>query len=109
MVFYDFGGLIDLFGLVRVIVGWDQAVGDFSLLRMHRRIDRRQPGMACAARMLFDRLTERIMFGVARSFGGLRRLESHVVPAEILEIAADLAETLGTHGRASTTLAGEQA
>jgi hypothetical protein len=49
------------------------------------------------------------MFRIARSLDGLRRFEPHVVPAEILEISADLAETLGTHGRTSATLAGEQA
>ena len=64
--------------------------------------------MAVKRRMLRDRLTERVMLGVARSLDRLRRLEPHVVPAEIFKITANLAETLGTHGRTSRTLAGEQ-
>ena len=65
--------------------------------------------MAMKRRMLGNRLTESVMFRVARVFSRFRRLEPHVVPAEILEISANLAETLGTHGRTSTALAGEQA
>src|SRR5881275_3790323 len=61
------------------------------------------------AGMLDDVFAERIMIFIAGSFGGLGRLETHVVPAEILEAVSALGKTLRAHGRASGTLAGEQA
>ena len=60
------------------------------------------------ARMLDDILAERIMFLIAGSLGRLGRLETHVVPAEVLKAVADLAKTLRTHGWARGTLAGEK-
>src|SRR4029079_9039784 len=38
----------------------------------------------------------------------LGRLETHVVPTEILKAVADLTETLRAHGRPRSTLAGEK-
>ena len=94
---------IFVFAVVRV----GEALGDFGLLVMNRRTDRRQAGRM-GARMLDDVLAECIMIVVARRFGRLGRLEAHVVPAEILEAVADLAEALRAHGRTSGALAGEQ-
>ena len=107
-------GIADLRGLIvrfqRVYrVGLGEAPFDLRLLRVHGRIDRRQAGVAVEHGMLKDRLAEGVMFLVTGRFRRLRRLEAHVVPAEILEIAADLAEALGPHRRFGGTLAGEQA
>ena len=59
-------------------------------------------------RMLDDVLSERVVSLVARRNGRLGRFEAHVVPAEILEVARNLAEALRPHGRAGGTLAGEK-
>src|SRR5207248_7443984 len=84
-----------------------EAFLDFGLLVMDRRTDRRQAGRV-RARMLDDIVAERVVSRIARRRGRLGRLEPHVVPAEVLEATAALAEALGTHGRASGTLAGEE-
>ena len=60
------------------------------------------------ARMVDDVLAERIMRIVACDFGRLGRFEAHVVPAQILEVARDLAKTLRPHGRAGGALAREK-
>jgi hypothetical protein len=58
---------------------------------------------------MFDHvLAEGIMARIARRVGRLGRLESHVVPAEVLEAIADLTEALRPHGRSRSTLAGEK-
>src|SRR5438045_6561052 len=61
--------------------------------------------------MLFDVVTEGVMILVApRHHCRLGRLKPHVVPAEILEIAAaHLTETLRLHGGPGGALAGEEA
>jgi hypothetical protein len=58
--------------------------------------------------MLDDLFAERIMRIIAWSFSRLRRLETHVVPTEILEAVADLTEALRPHGRAGGTFTGEK-
>jgi hypothetical protein len=60
------------------------------------------------ARVLDDVLTESVVVHVAFDFDRLGRFETHVVPAEVLEAVADLAETLRPHGRARGALASEQ-
>ena len=71
----------------------------------HRRYERRHDG----PRLVVDLLAERVMSLVAVRVGRLGRLEAHVVPAKVLEIApTHLAEALGLHRRASGTLAGEE-
>src|SRR5206468_2213972 len=55
-------------------------------------------------------LTEGVMILIAHGHDRwLGRLETHVVPAEILKIAADLLKPLRAHGRAGCALAGEEA
>src|SRR6185503_7235165 len=103
----DLSSLIDLFALVGNIFRLFEPVFDFGLLRVNWRVDRGQAGVAMESGMLDDRFAERIMLSITRSFGRLRSLETHVVPAEIFQISADLAETLGTHRRASATLSGQ--
>src|SRR6476619_7507062 len=83
-----------------------QSVFNFGLLRMDRRTDRREAGRM-RARMLDDVLTERVMILVAGRNRHLGRLESHVVPAEILEVSAGLAEALRAHRRTGGALACE--
>src|SRR6476646_5955388 len=58
--------------------------------------------------MLDDILAECVMIVVTLGFRSLGRLKAHVVPAEVLEAVADLAEALRPHGRASSTLAGKK-
>ena len=98
------GGLVDLFiGLFDT-----ETVGDFGLLRVDRRLDRRQSG-GMNRRMVFNLFAERIVRIVSRSCRRLGRFEAHVVPAEVLEVtSAHLAKALGLHGRASRTLPGEK-
>ena len=61
--------------------------------------------------LIRDLFAERVMaFVTLGSVSRLGRLETHVVPAKILEVgAAHLAETLRLHGRARSALAGEKA
>jgi hypothetical protein len=94
------GSFIQLF----VAVVNAQSVRNFRLLRMYRRADRSQAGWM-QRRVLVQIFAERVMSLVAWRDGGLGRLEPHVVPAEILEIAADLAEALRPHRRAGSALA----
>ena len=75
---------------------------------MNRRVDRRQTGRM-RARVIDDILAERVMAVVASGFGRLGRFEPHVVPAEVLEAVADLAEALRPHGRTGRALTREQA
>ena len=107
------GGLVDIlafFGLAVLIVG-AEAVGDFGLLVVDRRL---RPGSAprsdcaAAARRALRRTRHDPHRAPARS-AGFGRLEAHVVPAEILETGAALAEALGPHRRAGRALAGQQA
>ncbi len=58
--------------------------------------------------LLADLLAERVVLAIARHGGRLLRFEAHVVPAEILEPAADLAEALRPHGGPGGALAGEK-
>lgn len=97
------GRLIRLF-VVAVNV---QSIFNFSLLRMDRRTDRSQAG-GMRAGMLDDVLTERVMVLVAGCNRHLGWLEAHVIPAEILEISASLAEALRAHRRAGGALACEK-
>jgi len=60
-------------------------------------------------RMLHHVITEGVVRLVAMHDSHFRRFEAHVVPAQVLEIAADLAEALRAHGGTSSTLAGEKA
>ena len=55
-------------------------------------------------------VAEGIVLGVSLRIGWLGRFKAHVVPAEILKAAADLAaEALGPHGWTRGALAGQQA
>ena len=91
------------------------SAGDLGVLAVHRRLDRsrldrRERGDRIAQRLLLKLVAERIMLVVTQcGDGGARRLKAHIVPAEVLERAATLAEALGTHCRTRRTLAGEQA
>src|SRR5437868_4412422 len=58
--------------------------------------------------MVHHVLTERIVSLVALRCSRLGRLETHVVPAEILDVAVHLAEALRAHGRSGSALAGEK-
>jgi hypothetical protein len=58
--------------------------------------------------MLDNVFTESVVRCIALDFRGLGRLESHVVPAEILKAVTDLAETLRPHGRTSCALTSEK-
>src|SRR3954454_151560 len=86
-----------------------QSVRNFRLLRMDRGGHRSEPGRV-HSRMLFEVLTEGVMILIAHGHDcRLGRLKTHVVPAEILEIAANLLEPLRAHGRTGGALAGEEA
>jgi len=104
----DLGGLVDLLFFEFLFVGAVEPIGDFCLLIVNRRSDRRQPGWMDGTRMLDDVLAKCVMILVTRGFGRFGRFEAHVVPAEILKAVAYLAKTLRSHGRASSTLAGEK-
>jgi hypothetical protein len=102
-----FGGFVRLalngvFDIVR-----RKTVGNFRLLIVHRRLNRRQAGRV-HARVLDDVVAERIMFRIASDERRLGRLETHVVPAEVLKACAGLAEALRPHRRARGALAGEK-
>src|SRR5947209_20270114 len=58
--------------------------------------------------MLDHIIAEGVMIFVARSGRRLRRLEPHVVPAQILEAAGALAEALRAHRRTRGALASEE-
>jgi hypothetical protein len=103
----DFRGLVNLFFGFRFIVAV-HALGDFRLLVMNGRADRRQAGGMQRARVLDDIVAERIMRFVALDVDRLGRFEPHVVPAEVFEAVADLAEALRPHGRARGALACEK-
>src|SRR5581483_1986596 len=116
--FDDFGDafrfrLVQLGGLVNVVLGFVllgavEALFDLGLLVMDRGLNRRQAGRMMCPGMLDDILAERIVSRIALGFRRLRRLEPHVIPAEVLEAVADLTEALRPHGRAGSTLAGEK-
>src|SRR3954452_22445528 len=97
------GRLIRLF-VISVNV---QSVFNFGLLRMDRRTDRSEAGRMRAG-MLDDVVTERVVILIARRDRHLGRSEAHVVPAEILEVSAGLAEPLRAHGRTGGALACEK-
>src|SRR5207237_1160314 len=85
-----------------------QTVDNFRLLRMNRRPDRRQARGMHGARVLGYVLAEAVVGFISGSDRRLGRFEPHVVPAEILELAADLAEALRAHRRAGGAFAGEK-
>jgi hypothetical protein len=58
--------------------------------------------------MLGDRFAERVVILITGNRRRLRRFEAHVVPAEILKSATNLAETLGPHGGTRSTLTGKE-
>src|SRR5678815_2390633 len=58
--------------------------------------------------MRLDLGAERVVRFVGLAIGRLGRFEAHIVPAEVFQARATLAETLGPHGRASCTLAGQE-
>jgi hypothetical protein len=80
---------------------------EIRLLRMDGRAHRSKAGRV-HARVLDDVVAEGIVRLVTGSDRWLGRLESHVVPAEVLKVAVDLTEALRPHGRTGRTLAGEK-
>src|SRR5262245_19756547 len=81
------------------------------MLRVHRRMDRSEAGWVGPG-LVLELLAKGVMLFVARSDVRLRRIEAHVVPAEILEIAsrsAHLTETLRFHRGASGAFPSEKA
>ncbi len=107
--FLDFGDG-RLGGVVELVVGivGSQPVGDVRLLMVNRRVDRGQ-SQRMRLGMLDNVLAERIVIRIAGDDGRLGGLEAHVVPSEILEIAAaHLAEALRLHRRARGALAGKE-
>ena len=99
------GGVVELF-LVGLVTA--EAVGNLGLLIMDRRSDGGQPCRMNPG-MLDDIVAECIMFIIARGIGRLGRFKAHVVPAEVFEAVADLAEALRTHRGPSGTLACKEA
>ena len=85
-----------------------QSVRNFRLLRMNWRADRGEPSRMCGTWVLDDFLPETVVRFVTGRDRHFRRFEPHVIPAEILEISVDLAETLGAHRRACSALACEK-
>src|SRR4029450_1201891 len=100
------GGLVDFVFLFTLIGA--ETICDFRLLIMNRRLDWSEARRMVSPRMLDDVVTESVMIYIAFGFSRLGRLKAHVVPAEILEATAPLAEALGPHGRARGALAGEK-
>ena len=85
-----------------------QTIRNFRLLRMNRRTHGREARWVHGAWVLVDFLPETVVRFVTGRGRHFRRLEPHVVPAQILEISVDLAETLGAHRRAGCALACEK-
>ena len=84
-----------------------EAIGDFVLLGVNRRLDRSQARRMDP--MLVELFAEGVMLVVAqRRHGRLGRLEAHVVPAEVLETGSALGKALRTHGRAGRALARQE-
>src|SRR4051794_28502722 len=84
-----------------------QTTGNFRLLRMNRGGYRGET-RRMRVQMLHNVFAEAVVSLVARCCNRLGRFESHVVPAEILERAAGLAEALRAHSWTGGTLAGEE-
>jgi hypothetical protein len=107
LLLIELGSLVDLVFLFALIGA--ETVCDFCLLIMNRRLDGGEARRMMSPRMLDNVVAECVVGGVARLFSRLGRLEPHVVPTEVLQSVPGLAaESLGTHGRTSSTLAGEK-